>query len=245
MKNQLLLVDIKHVLSSKRVSYSLVIMVFFAVLMAIIAEFSPAGLKDALESSAGSAGLFEYLWFEDALKFLLLIVVSFGAFIISDMEDEGTIQLVLAQPESRNSFLFRRIIVSILTFTFVYSIGALLVGLIGGLVVGQLDLPLFLLHQLMIFPMCIFIIALTFFFSVPIQSSAPTVLSSFGLSLVMSFTYSFSLMGDATVPSPYNPMAFGYRVIMDQPLAEPLIVILIASTALFTAGILWFNKKDM
>ena len=107
MNLQLILIDMKSMLLSKRATYSILFLVIFAMTFAAVVEFSPEGLRNALEQAVpdGSAGVFEYIWFEDVLKLLLLMVVSFGAFMISDLEDDKTLGLTLARPESRASFL--------------------------------------------------------------------------------------------------------------------------------------------
>ncbi|MCK4717062.1 MAG: hypothetical protein KAT70_00220 [Thermoplasmata archaeon] len=246
MNLYLLYTDIKNILSSKRTSYTILIMAVFALVFGLVIRFSSEGLRTALEASApGSAGVFEYMWFEDVLKFLLLVVVSFGAFIISDLEDDGTLGLILARPESRIAFLVRRILASLGAFFIVFMAGAVLVGIIAIGIMGDLDLPLFLLHQFFALPLCLFVIALAFFLSVPLRTTTYTVISSFAISLILSFTYAFSLMTGSGTPSPLNPLALGYRILVNAPLVEPMIYAFVFSAVLFAAGTVWFVKKDI
>ena len=248
MNFQLIILDIISMLKSKRAIYSILFLAIFALTFAAMVEYSPEGLQNALESATpeGSAGVFEYIWFEDVLKLMLLMVVSFGAFMISDLEDDGTLDINLARPESRTSFLVRRTISAVLSFTMVFIAGTLVAGIIALAIMGDLDLPLFLLHQLMIVPMLIFVLALTFFFSVPLRNTTYTVLAGFASSLFLSFTYSFGLMANpGSEPSIYNPLAFGYRVMAGQPLMEALVVVLVATIIIFVVGGVWFVKKDL
>ena len=248
MNFQLIILDTKSMLMSKRAIYSIIFLAIFALAFAAVVEFSPEGLRNALESATpeGSAGVFEYIWFEDVLKLLLLMVVSFGAFMISDLEDDGTLDINLARPESRASFLVRRTISAVLSFLIVFTMGSLVAGALALIIMGDLDLPLFLLHQIMILPMLIFVLALTFFFSVPLRNTTYTVLAGFATSLFLSFTYSFGLMANpGTEPSIYNPLAFGYRVMAGMPLTEALVVVVVGTAILLVVGGVWFVKKDL
>ncbi|MBA3046547.1 MAG: hypothetical protein KKH41_01610 [Candidatus Thermoplasmatota archaeon] len=248
MNLQLIILDTKSMLLSKRAIYSIIFLAIFALAFAAMVEFSPEGLRTALESAApeGSAGVFEYIWFEDVLKLLLLMVVSFGAFMISDLEDDGTLDINLARPESRANFLVRRTISAVLSFIIVFIAGSLVAGIIAWAIMGDLDLLLFIAHQLMIVPMLLFVLALTFFFSVPLRNITYTVLAGFASSLFLSFTYSFGLMANpGSEPSIFNPLALGYRVMAGQPLAEALVVVLAATVVLFLVGAAWFVKKDV
>lgn len=247
MNFQPILLDIKGILISKRAMYTIIIIAIFALGFALMVEFSPEGLRTALEAAKpeGSAGVFEYMWFEDVLKFLLLAVVSFGAFIVADLEDDGTLGLTLARPESRLSILVRRTLSSVISFLIIFAIGTLIAGGIAWAIVGGLDLPIFLIHHLMIMPMLLFVLALTFFFSVPLRTITYTVLAGFATSLILSFTYSFELMANpGSEPSILNPLAFGYRVMAGLPLANALCVLLAFTIVLFVAGGYWFIKKD-
>ena len=248
MNFQLVLLDAKAMLVSKRASYTIIIIAIFALTMAFIVEFAPERLRTALETAkpAGSAGVFEFLWFEDVLKFLFLAVVSFGAFVICDLEDDETLDLMLSRPESRLSFLVRRTLSSLISFLVVFTIGILVAGVIAWAIVGGLDLPLFLAHHLMIVPMLLFVFALTFFFSVPLRTTTYSVLAGFAVSLVLSFTYGFILMADpGSEPTILNPLAFGYRVIAGLALADAFYVVMVLTIVLFVAGGLWFCKKDL
>ncbi|MCK5291711.1 MAG: hypothetical protein KAR39_06820 [Thermoplasmata archaeon] len=248
MNLQPTLLDIKDMLVSKRASYTVIIMAIFALTFALVVEFSPEDLRDAIEASVpeGSAGMFEFIWFEDVLRFLFLIVVSFGAFIICDLDDDETLDLILSRPESRLSFLVRRTLSSVISFLIIFMIGTLIAGGVAWAIVGGLDLPLFLIHHLMVMPMLLFVFALTFFFSVPLRTTTYTVLVGFAVSLVLSFTYSFELMANpASEPSIFNPLAFGYRVMAGLPLAEAFYVVLVLTIVLFVAGGLWFCRKDL
>ncbi len=248
MNFQLIFIDMKVMLMSKRATYTILFLAIFALTFAAMIEYSPEGLKSALEAAKpdGSAGAFEYMWFEDVLKMLLLMVVSFGAFMISDLEDDDTMGLTLARPESRLDFLIRRTLSSVLSFLMIFTIGSLIAGVIAWAIVSSLDLPLFILHQLMILPMLLFVFALTFFFSVPLRTVTYSVLAGFAGSLFLSFTYGFALMADpGSEPSIYNPLAFGYRVMAGMPLAESFLVVLVSTIILFVAGGLWFIKKDI
>lgn len=248
MNFQPVLLDAKAMLVSKRASYTIIIIAIFALTIAIIVEFSPERLRTALEGATppGSAGVFEFLWFEDVLKFIFLAVVSFGAFIICDLEDDETLDLTLSRPESRLSFLVRRTVSSLISFLVVFTIGILIAGIIAWAIVGGLDLPLFLVHHLMITPMLLFVFALTFFFSVPLRTTTYSVLAGFAVSLVLSFTYAFILMANpSSEPTILNPLAFGYRVMTGLPLTEALLVVLVLTIVLFVAGGLWFTRKDL
>ena len=248
MNFQLIFLDMKTMLLSKRATYTILFLAIFALTFAAIVEYSPEGLKAALESAKpdGSAGVFEYMWFEDVLKLLLLMVVSFGAFMISDLEDDGTMGLTLARPESRLSFLVRRSLSSVLSFLIIFIIGSLVAGGIAWAIVDSLDMPLFIAHQLMILPMLLFVFALTFFFSVPLRTVTYSVLAGFAGSLFLSFTYSFELMANpGSEPSIYNPLAYGYRVMAGMPLAESFLVVLASTIILFVVGGIWFMKKDI
>ena len=248
MNFQLIFLDMKAMLFSNRALYTILFLAIFALTFALMVEYSPEGLKAALESAKpdGSAGVFEYMWFEDVLKMLLLMVVSFGAFMISDLEDDGTLGLTLARPESRLSFLVRRTLSSVISFMIIFIIGSLVAGMIAWAIVGDLDLPLFILHQIMILPVLVFVLALTFFFSVPLRTVTYSVLAGFAGSLFLSFTYSFELMASpGSEPSIFNPLAFGYRVMAGMPLFESLLVVLVSTIALFMVGGIWFMKKDI
>ncbi|UCD91833.1 MAG: hypothetical protein JSV43_06240 [Methanobacteriota archaeon] len=248
MNFQTMLLDIKGMLVSKRAAYTIIIMALFAVTIALVVEFSPEGLKAALEAAKpeGSAGVFEFIWFEDFLKFLLLVLISFGAFIICDLEDEEALGLMLARPESRLSFLVRRTLSSVISFLIIFTIGTLVAGGIAWAIVGGLNPPVFLLHHLMIMPMLLFVFSLTFFFSVALRTTTYTVLAGFAASLMLSFTYSFALMADpGSEPSILNPLAFGYRVMAGMPLANAFYVVLALTIVMFTAGGVWFSRKDI
>jgi ABC-type transport system involved in multi-copper enzyme maturation permease subunit len=248
MNFQPILLDIEGMLTSKRATYTIIIIAVFALTFALVVEFSPESLINAIETAKpeGSAGVFEFIWFEDVLKFLLLMVVSFGAFIICDLEDDETLDLTLARPESRLSFLVRRTLSSVISFLIIFFIGTLVAGGIAWAIVGGLDLPLFLVHHLMIMPMLLFVFSLTFFFSVPLRTTTYTVLAGFAVSLILSFTYSFELMANpGSEPSIFNPLAFGYRVMAGLPLANGFYVLLAFTIALFIAGGFWFIRKDL
>ncbi len=248
MNIQPILLDIKEMLISKRAVYSIIFLALFALAFASLVEFSPEGLRNAMEAAMpeGSAGLFEFVWFEDVLKLLLLIVVSFGAFMISDLEDDEALGLTLSRPESRLSFLVRRTLSSAMSFLIIFVLGTLVAGGIAWAIVGDLDLPLFLLHHLMVLPMLLFVLALTFFFSGPLRTTTYSVLAGFAASLFLSFTNSFALMANpGSEPSIYNPLAFGYRVMAGMPLANAFIVVLVFTIGLFILGGFWFLKKDI
>ncbi len=243
-----LIIDIKTMLLSKRATYSIVLMGLFALTFAAMVEYSPEGLRAALESATpdGSAGVFEYLWFEDVLKLLLLMVVSFGAFMVSDPVDDGTLEIMLARPESRLQYLLKRSLSSVISFIVIFLAGSMVAGVIAWAIIGGLDLPLFLIHQVMILPLLLFVMSLTFFYSVPLRSTTPTVLAGFATSLFLSFTYAFGMMANpGEEPSILNPLAYGFRVMAGQPLAGSLLVVLVLTIVLYIAGAVWFMKKDI
>lgn len=239
--------DVKGLLSSRRATYSLAIMAALALIIAIIVRFSPEGLRNALEASApGSSGVFEYLWIVDVLStILLLIFVSFGSFAVCDLEDERTAELIYSKSRSRAEVVLGRLFASLASFLITYTIGSIMVAVIGAFVVGDLDVSLFVLHQIMVLPMCLFVFSLTFFLSVPLRTTTPTVIGSFGASLALSFLYSFLLMGGDTNPSELNPLAFGYRVLVGLRLEYAAGIALFFSALLLAIGFLWFKKKDL
>ncbi|MCK5039181.1 MAG: ABC transporter permease subunit [Thermoplasmata archaeon] len=248
MNIQPMILDIKMMLFSKRAVFSIMFLALFALMFAAMVEYSPQGLKDALEAAApdGSAGAFEYLWFEDVLKLLLLMVVSFGAFVISDPVDDETLELMLARPESRLQYLMKRSVSSVISFIVIFMLGSLVAGIIAWAIVGGLDLGLFLVHQVMIIPLMIFVMAMTFFFSVPLKATTPTVLAGFASALFLSFTYSFGQMANpGSEPSILNPLAYGFRVMAGQPLFESFLVVVVMAVVFAIAGAVWFMKKDI
>jgi ABC-type transport system involved in multi-copper enzyme maturation permease subunit len=247
MRADLWIKDVEGILRSKRTSYSLVIMAALAATVAAVVALSPEGLRNALSAAApGSSGIFEYLWIEDVLdKLLLLIFVSFGSFAICDLEDGGMIGLSLSRTQSRFEVILRRLTASFVSFLLVFLIGSVIVGLIGSIVTGETDAPLFILHQMMVLPMCLFVFALTFFLSVPLKATSLTAITSFGISLALSFTYSFLLMTGDPIPSELNPIALGYRVLLELPLGGAIAATVLSSLALLGAGVLWFMKKDL
>mgnify|MGYP001004932955 CR=1 FL=1 len=248
MNLQILLLDIKQILTSKRSLYTILIMAVFALIFSLVVEFSPEDLKAAMEAAVppGSAGVFEYVWFSDVMLFLLLAVVSFGAFIISDLDDDGILDLTLARPESRCSFLLRRTFSVLASFIPVFILGTLIAGIIAAAIVGNMDLLEFLAHHLTLMPMLLFVIALTFFLSVPLRNVTHTVLAGFSLPLILSLTHMFMSAGDpGSEPSILNPMAYSVRVFTGQPLLEAAGVLLVLTCILFLAGGMWFCKKDI
>ncbi len=248
MNMDIWLADVKHLIHSKRTSYTILIMCVFAIAMALVVKAAPPGLAEALRSAApGSAGVFEYMWFENVLnKFLLLIFISYGAFIICDLEDDRSIAMIVTKPVTRTNFILRRTASSLSGFFFVYFVGIALSGAIAAVIVGNLDYPLFMLHHVQILPMFLFTYALTFFLSVPLRNTTPSVLTAFSITLAASFLYTFTTMADPTaVPSGYNPLTLGYLILIDSPLTEPMIISLAYAAGLYSAGLLWFNKKDI
>ena len=248
MNTQIILLDIREILTSKRAIYTIAIMAVFALIFSLVVEFSPEELKAAMEAAAppGSAGVFEYVWFSDVMLFLLLMVVSFGAFITSDLEDEDTLGLALAKPESRHSFLIRRGFSTLASFLVIFTAGSLLAGIIAGLIVGDLDILVFLWHHLELMPMLLFVIALTFFLGVPLRTMTPTVLAGFSIPLALSLTHMFMSAGNpGAEPSILNPMAYSTRVFTGQPLWEAAAVLLVLTGILFLAGGVWFCRKDV
>ena len=247
MRGTLWAEDIKGIMLSRRASYSIIIMIVLALIIAIVVEFSPEGLKNALKAAApSSSGVFEYLWIEDVLdKLFLLIFVSFGSFAICDLEDDRMMELSLSRAQSRLEVILRRLTVSLTSFLLVFLTGTIIAGAIGSLIVGEMDTPLFILHQIMVLPMCLFVISLAFFLSIPLRTTTPTVITSFGISLALSFTYSFLLMSGDSSPSVFNPLAIGYRVMLGLPLESAIVIALLSSGVMLCGGILWFMKKDL
>jgi len=239
--------DARALLFSRRAAYSIIIMAMLALLVAIIVRYSPEGLKSALEAAApGSSGVFEYLWMEDVLdKLLLLIFISFGSFVICDLEDDRMTAFVYSRSMSRSEQLLGRLTGSLASFLLVFMVGSLIVAAIGAVIVGELDAPVFVLHQIMVLPMCLFVFSLTFFLSVPLRTTAPTVMTSFGISLALSFAYSFLLMGGDTAPSELNPLALGYRILVGLPLEYAAGIALVISIVLIGGGFFWFTRKDI
>jgi len=247
MTLQLLLEDIRHILLSKRTSYTIILMALFAFAFAIIAEFSPEGLKMALEAGIpGTTGLFEYLWFVDLLdKFFLLVIVSFGAFILCDIEDDGTVDLQLSKSGTRVGLIIRRAAASLISFFVLFMIMSMIAGVIAWLIVGDIDVLQFLAHHIMVLPMCFFVFSLTFFISVPVRQTTPTVIAGFAIALALSFLYTFLAMAGDSTPTILNPLALGYRIQLALPLAGAVLVALVSSAVLFGLGTLWFWKKDI
>jgi len=247
MRTELWIEDIKSLLISKRASYSIAIMAALALLIAIIVSLAPEGLKNALSAAAlGSSSVFEYIWIEDVLdKLLLLIFVSFGAYMICDLEDDRTVELSYSRAQTRFGMIIRRLASSLISFLLIFLAGSVIAAAIGSLVVGDLDTPHFVLHQIMVLPMCLFVISLTFLLSVLLRTTTPTVITSFGISLALSFTYTFLLMGGDPTPSVLNPLALGYRILFNLPLEEATMVALFGSIVMLGAGIFWFTKKDL
>ena len=247
MKTDLWAEDFKSLLLSKRAGYSMLIMSALALLIAIIVSLAPEGLKNALLAAApASSGIFEYLWIEDVVdKLLLLIFVSFGSYAICDLEDDRTVELTYSRAQTRFGMIMRRLVCSLTSFLLVFVAGSVIAAAIGSLVVGELDAPLFVLHQIMVLPMCLFVFSLTFFLSIPLRTTAPTVIASFGISLALSFIYSFLLMGGDPTPSVLNPLALGYRIVAGLPLEYASGIALVMSVALMGGGFLWFTKKDL
>lgn len=247
MKIQLWAEDVKTILLSKRASYSIIIMAVFAIGLAIVVEFSPEGLKRALEAAApSSSGVFEYMWFEDFLdKLFLLVIVSFGTFAICDLEDNRMVGLSLSRAQTRLEVILRRLTASMFSFLLVFTVGSIIVAIIARAIVGEMDIALFLLHQFMVLPMCLFVISLTFFLSVPLKTTTPTVITSFAISLVLSFTYTFLLMGGDSAPSVLNPLALGHRILMELPLAGAVGAALLSAGVMLGVGTVWFLKKDL
>jgi ABC-type transport system involved in multi-copper enzyme maturation permease subunit len=248
MNHSVILLDIRQILTSKRAIYTIAIMAIFALIFSLVVEFSPESLKAAMEASMppGSAGVFEYVWFSDVMLFLLLAVVSFGAFIISDLDDDGILDITLARPEGRYAFLLRRTLSILVSFVAVFLLGTVLAGAIAAIIVGGLDYPAFLAHHIMLMPMLLFVIALTFFVSVPLRNVTYTVLAGFSIPLALSLTHMFMTLSDpGAEPSILNPMAYPTRVFTGMPLGEAAVVALVLAIALFMAGAVWFGKKDI
>jgi ABC-type transport system involved in multi-copper enzyme maturation permease subunit len=247
MRAELWLEDFKSLLFSRRTGYSIIIMSALALLIAIIVGLAPAGLKNALAAAApSSSGVFEYLWIEDVLdKLLLLIFVSFGSYAICDLEDDRTTELTYSRAQTRIEMISRRMVCLLSVFLVVFLVGSAIAAGLGLAIVGNLDVALFLIHQIMVIPMCLFVISLTFLLSVPLKTTAPTVIASFGISLALSFTYTFLIMAGDTVPSVLNPLALGYRVLLGLPLEGAVAIALLGSAALLGAGMIWFTKKDI
>lgn len=247
MSGQLWVEDVKTILSSKRTSYTIIIMAVFAIGLAIVVEFSPEGLKRALEAAApASSGVFEYMWFEDFLdKLFLLVIVSFGAFAICDLEDNRMVELTLSRAQTRLEVIFRRLTASLISFLLVFAVGSIIVSIIARAIIGEMDIALFLLHQLFILPMCLFVFSLTFLLSVPLRTTTSTAITSFAISLALSFTYTFLVMAGDSTPSIFNPLALGHRILVELPLAAAAGVALISSGLMFSAGTVWFLKKDL
>ncbi len=247
MKLQLFLEDVRHILMSKRMSYSIIIMAVFAFMFALFAEFSPENLKLVLEAGLpGTTGLFEYIWFENVLdKFFLLVIVSYGAFMLCDLEDDGTIEIQLSRSVTRAGLIARRTLASLATFFLLFVIVSLIALLAGLLIVGNLDAAAFMAHHFLVFPMCLFVFSLTFFLSVPLRQTTTTVIASFAISLALSFLYTFMAMGGETAPSILNPLALGHRILLALPLEGAILVALVSSGILFGIGTVWFMKKDI
>lgn len=247
MRAELWIADLKSLLLSRRASYSIIIMAALALLIAIVVRLAPEGLRNALSAATpGSSSVFEYLWIEDVLdKLLVLIFVSFGSYTICDLEDDRTVELVYSRSQSRLEMILRRLACSLTSFLLIFAVGSMIAAAIGSLVVGELDASHFILHQIMVLPMCLFVISLTLLLSVPLRTTAPTVIASFGISLALSFTYSFLLMGGDPTPSVLNPLALGYRILLNLPLEGAITVALLGSIAMLGAGIFWFTKKDI
>jgi ABC-type transport system involved in multi-copper enzyme maturation permease subunit len=247
MRTELWAEDFKSLLLSRRAGYSIVIMAALALLIAIIVSLAPEGLRNALSAAAqGSSSVFEYLWIEDVVdKLLLLIFVSFGSYAICDIEDDRTVELSYSRPQTRSGMIMRRLACSLAAFLFIFVAGSMIAAVIGSLIVGELDASIFILHQVMLLPMCLFVISLTFLLSVPMRTTAPTVITSFGISLALSFTYTFLLMGGDTDPSVLNPLALGYRILVGLPLEYASGIALVMSILMLGGGFLWFTKKDL
>jgi ABC-type transport system involved in multi-copper enzyme maturation permease subunit len=247
MRAELWAEDLKSLLLSRRAGYSIAIMSVLALFIAVVVSLAPEGLKEALAAAApSSSGVFEYLWIEDVLdKLLLLIFVSFGAYAVCDLEDDRTVELSYSRAQSRLEMIARRLVCSMAAFLLVFVVGTAVAAALGSLIVGDLDAPLFLLHQIMVLPMCLFVISLTFLISIPLRTTAPTVIASFGISLALSFTYTFLVMGGDPTPSVLNPLALGYRILLNIPLEGAMAVALLGSIAMLGAGIFWFTKKDL
>ena len=248
MNLELVYLDIRNMLASKRTSYTIAIMGIFALIFSMVVEFAPDGLRAAMEAAVTteSAGVFEFIWFGDVLMFLLLVVVSFGAFIIADLEDEGTLALTLARPETRLNFLVRRTVSGIVSFFIVFMAGTLVAGIIARAIVGDLDFMIFIQHHIMLMPMLLFVIALTFFFSVLVFSLTYAVLAGFGATLLLSLTHTFATMATpGAEPSIWNPMAFGFRGLAGQELGPALVIILGLAAVFYLVGTVIFLNKDI
>lgn len=239
--------DLRRLLLSRRTIYSIMIMVALALLIAIVVALAPQGLKDALSAAAPNSSIvYEYLWMENAVdKLLILIFVSFGSYAVCDLEDDRTVELVYSRPQTRLSAVTRRLTSSLTAFLFVFISGSLIAAAVGSIIVGELNMLRFVIHQIMVLPMCLFVISLTFFLSVPLRTTAPTVVASFGISLALSFTYTFLLMAGDQTPSVLNPTALGYRILLDMPIEGAVSVALLGSLAMLGTGLLWFTRKDI
>jgi len=239
--------DIKSLLVSRRTAYSIAIMAVLATIVAVVVAFSPEGLKEALRAAApASSGVFEYLWIEDVLdKLLIITFVSFGAFAICDLEDDRMMELVVSRPHSRFEFISRRVIASMTVLIIVFVGGSAIVSVIGSAIVGGMDAGLFLLHQILVLPMCLFVFSLTLFLSVPLRTTAPTVVTSFAIALALSFAYSLLIMTGDPTPSPLNPLALGYRILLDLPIDAATSIALAFSGIFLIAGAVWFTRRDL
>jgi len=246
MNGAILLADIKSILLSKRTALSVALMAASTVVVALIVQYSPSGLRAALAASApASAGVFEFMWFEDVMAlFFPLVIVGYGAFALCDLEDADMTGLLLSRPESRLSFLARRVAAAIASFLVVFlACSAVAAGI--GAAAGGLDVGLFLVHQLMLLPLCLFVLGLTFFLSVPLRTTTPTALTSFAICLALYFAYSFLLAAGGGLPSPLNPMCMGHRMLVDASIIETATASLGYACVLFAAGAVWFVKKDL
>lgn len=239
--------DFQGILRSKRTSYSIAIMAALALLVAIIVRYSPEGLREALEASApGASSVFEYLWIEDVLvKPLLLIFVSFGSFVICDLEDERLLGMYFSRGQSRLEVVLRRLFASLASFLLVFMTGAVIAAAIGGAIAQDMDFSLFVWHHVLLLPLCLFVISLTFLLSAFLGNTAPTVIVAFGITLALSFAYTFLIMAGDPVPSEFNPLALGYRVLTGLPLEGAIVFTVLFSGAMLTAGALWISKKDL
>ncbi|MFH0816675.1 MAG: hypothetical protein V1934_07665 [Methanobacteriota archaeon] len=247
MNISLLAIDIRHILLSKRTAYSVALIAVLAIAVAFIAEYSPEGLKEALEAGApGSAGIFELVWFENVMTmFFPLLIVGYGAFVLSDLEDADMMGLLLTRPEARLDFLARRIAATTVSFIVVFLASGILVAGAAVAIVGGMKIDVFMAHIIWLLPLCLFILGLTFFVSVPMRTTTPTVLTSFAICLVLYFTFSLLMASEGGLPSPWNPMSIGYRILVDAPVAETAVISLGYACAFFGAGSAWFVKKDI
>jgi hypothetical protein len=136
--------------------------------------------------------------------------------------------------------------VGFVSFLIVFMAGSVLSGGIALAVTGDLDVPLFLEHHLLLVPMLLFVFALTFFLAVPLRTTTPTVLAGFAIPLMLSLTQTFSSMGNpGAEPSVINPMAYGTRVLTGQPLVPAALLLLALTAVLLAMGWIWFTKKDI